>query len=382
MLVPQKARALFRQIGCFCFVLLFLAAKPIMSLNAEWISIPSADKISPRRSGHTAFSVGPSSPTFVFGGYIEQDAAQEGDPVVREVRNDLWKWDDAIQSWKQVEQSGTIPGPRLATASAVANGKAYLFGGWDPQTPGTGGIILDTVHCLDLESMEWSYLMDLPDGPTSRHVALALTGEYSNKILIHNHRCTEHVWIFDPQEQQFTKQPTTGDSPGSIGLHTATMLDENTLLVFGGAAKDGVMSNKSYLLNLKTWEWNLVDIGSSDQPCPSPRAGACLCAYTSNTMKCGILFGGAETTETGLNPKGDVWALNIDDSKKNSGHWELLKDYEESQESEQPEPRNAATLTQISSEDDATKKFLLTGGWAPFRCTWDDVFVLNLKESN
>ena len=31
------------------------------------------------------------------------------------------------------------PGPRLACASAVLGDELLLFGGWDPQTPGTGG---------------------------------------------------------------------------------------------------------------------------------------------------------------------------------------------------------------------------------------------------
>ena len=345
-----------------------------MALKAEWVSIPSAQKIAPRRSGHTAFSAGPSEPSFVFGGYIEKDPA----PFFREVKNDLWKWDNKIRNWQESKASGDIPGPRLVSASAVADGKAYLFGGWDPETAGTGGVILESVHSLDLMSLEWKKLKDLPDGPTSRHIALTLSSE--NKILIHNHRCTDHVWLFDPDTSVFTKQDTTGESPGSLGLHTATMLDENTLLLFGGAAKDGTMSNKSYVLNTKTWDWKRVDLGGNDQNCPSPRAGACLvtCAPNGSNKKCGILFGGAETTENGLNPKGDVWALHLSNGCK--GDWELLLDDKKDTEDSSiwPEPRNAATLSPITSNDDRATNFLLTGGWAPFRRTWDDVFVLSI----
>jgi Galactose oxidase, central domain/Kelch motif len=345
---------------------------PTMALKAEWIPMaPSASqRISPRRSGHTAFTDGTSA--FVFGGYIEKDPTKEGDPFFREVRNDLWRW-NTDSFIREQGMKGTVPGPRLATATACVSDKAYLFGGWDPQVPGTGGIILDTVHCLDLKTMQWSMVCTLPDGPTSRHVAVAIG---DGKILIHNFRCTDHVWIFDPTTREFTKQPTTGASPGSLGLHTATMLDEKTLLIWGGAAKDGNMSNRSYRLNLESWEWTLVKV---ENDCPSARAGACLGTYNSN---CAILFGGAETTEKGLNPKGDVWALHLS-SDNDNGRWEKLLEERtvEADDASKPGPRNAASLTPLfASNDETCKQFLMTGGWAPFRKTWDDVFMLRLSE--
>jgi Kelch motif/Galactose oxidase, central domain len=346
---------------------------PTMALKAEWIPMAplASQRISPRRSGHTAFTDGTSA--FVFGGYMEQDPAKEGDMFFREVCNDLWRWNTEAFV-REHEMKGDIPGPRLATATACVNDKAYLFGGWDPQVPGTGGIILDTVHCLDLKTMQWSRVCSLPDGPTSRHVAVALGDD---RILIHNFRCTDHVWIFDPATRDFTKQPTTGATPGSLGLHTATMLDDKNLLIWGGAAKDGNMSNRSYRLNLETWEWTLIQV---EKDCPSARAGACLGTYNAN---CAILFGGAETTDKGLNPKGDVWALHLNgDSDK--GRWEKLleeRSVEADDDASKPGPRNAATLTPMASANDENyRQFLMTGGWAPFRKTWDDVFVLRLGD--
>jgi len=48
-----------------------------------------------------------------------------------------------------------------------------------------------------------------------------------------------------------------------------------------------------------------------------------------------------------------------------------------------PEPRNAATLSPFDEGQDMdTSKFLLTGGWAPFRRTWDDVFILSIRHSS
>mmetsp|Transcript_3220 Transcript_3220/g.4910 ORF Transcript_3220/g.4910 Transcript_3220/m.4910 type:complete len:246 (-) Transcript_3220:25-762(-) len=201
-----------------------------LAFKAEWISLTStSSKVTPRRSGHTSFVVSSkkkdgsssSSTPHVFGGYIEivdddEDFGSDPDLAIttREVTNDLWKYDNTKDNnnnnnggWKRVSTLGDIPGPRLVSASGVIGEKAYLFGGWDPQTPGTGGVILDDVHCLDLETNVWSKLpLTFPDGPTSRHVAVSM--EENNIIVIHNHRCDDKfVYTFDGTS--FTKQATT-----------------------------------------------------------------------------------------------------------------------------------------------------------------------------
>jgi len=388
----------------------------VTGLKAEWIPIPS--KISPRRSGHTSFTTKDSS--FVFGGYIEEDDEDNMQSYLyrpyRYARNDLWKWDN--NSWKEVKEvTGDIPSPRLASASAVINtndntNKAYLFGGWNPTMPNTNdNTILDTVHSFDLNTHEWKKLdITMPDGPTSRHIALALPSK--NKILIHDHNCLDYVWIFDPFSTEFTKQPTTmsnnwDDDPGYLKSHTATMLDEDTMLLFGGAVRLGnfkdttVLSNGSYVLDIRTWEWKQVEIvydddNDNDIVYPSPRAGSCLVTYKTN---CAILFGGAEKNNNNnynngpqqktFNPKGDVWALHLTTNNDNNkddeiitGKWELLLDEKKKNDDDDPKPnpRNAATLTPILSSSDATTKFLLTGGWEPFVRTWDDSFILSITE--
>ena len=102
-----------------------------------------------------------------------------------------------------------------------------------------------------------------------------------------------------------------------------------------------------------------------------------MCAYNNGETKCGILFGGAERTDYGLNPKGDVWALLLADSGR-SGRWELLLNDKEASDSSMPEPRNAASVMPVAAEGKSTQ-YLLTGGWAPFRQTWDDNFLLQIS---
>ncbi len=432
-------------------------------LRAEWISLDGLSRIQPRRSGHVALvsnddesNNNNNNKLLIFGGYVEEDEAfaavgSDGSSVAastttkkRYVQQDLWQWQSPPASsssllgnqhaaptntspssslarsdptdaggWIQVQrQTGDIPGPRLVSAGAIVGNRnnkkkksAFLFGGWDPQTQGTGGVILDDVHQLDLETMRWKrHSVSLPDGPTSRHVAVALADD--RHILLHTHRCVGYVWIFDTESGTFTKQPTQGPHPSSRGLHAATRVNDHQVVLFGGAAQDGTMSNEIFLLDTTSWQWSLLT-PSSGKSSPSPRAGPCLCTYSPN---CVLLFGGAETSpKAGLVPRGDLWAFHVDQRK-----WQLLMNDDDRDGSSpkrgilqvfggsgsssnngiRPPPRNAATLSPIfldettttatttttESKEQRVKTFVLTGGWAPFRETWDDCYILRIQE--
>lgn len=405
--------------------------------TAQWIPLTPDQLIEPRRSGHTAFVHGKSP--FVFGGYAEVDtplsedssssssSTRQGQPETtqtqRFVVNDLWRWkkdnDDAKSSpkWVRIPTQGDTPGPRLVSASAVVvdknnNKKAFLFGGWDPETAGTGGSILDTVHELDLDSNSndnpytWTLLpVRTPDGPTSRHVAVAIPLQQQQQhpdtttILIHTHRCIDYVWLFDSVQQTFVQQVTTGPCPSSRGLHAAVLLGDNrTVCVFGGAAQNQAMSNETFLLDLESWQWTRLHFGNDYGP--TPRAGSCLVAIPQKEgfqQGCAaVLFGGAEATPNGLNPRADVWLLSLPPPQpgsvsNNAATWSLLlsdkDDDDDTNATNRPKPRNAATLTPIELNDNDINNnnngtshcFLLTGGWAPFRQTWGDCFVLQVN---
>jgi len=416
--------------------------------SAEWIdllspesypsqsSIPLPGKIDPPRSGAVSFSNPGNDKLFTFAGYAEvASAGGEGMPE-RYVVNDLWKFDPyndqaegkSAWGWAEVEQSDDeyIPGPRLATALAVlpgnddgaASAQAVLLGGWDPQTPGTGGVILDDVSMLDLDSLKWSQANgsgeDVPGGPTSRHVAVPLSikqpGKESieNVICLHNHRCEDQVLLLSTKNTdegsknlsaKWEHQPVTGDVPSSRGLHCAAPLinkDKTSkgMVIFGGAAQTGSMSNEAFALDVNTWEWTKLDCGTDENNIPSPRAGANLCSLDENTV---LLFGGATPDDGGLVGLDDVWVLHID-MEGGKGTWQCLAGGDQNDKVCCPPGRNAATLTQIdgkslpkdivwkesaatSDDDDERMYYLLQGGWYPFRKTYDDVFLLRVSSN-
>jgi hypothetical protein len=148
-----------------------------LNYSAEWINllsptagIASPGRIEPPRSGSVSFATGDDE-LFTFGGYAEIESAA-GTPPDRFVVNDLWKFvtyqeSSSAWGWTKIDQNnGFIPGPRLATAMAVlpSQKSAVLLGGWDPQEPGTGGVILDDVSLLDVGTLKWTQPATEEDG--------------------------------------------------------------------------------------------------------------------------------------------------------------------------------------------------------------------------
>lgn len=372
--------------------------------SADWIdlqSLPSPPgQILPPRSGANTISSGGKILTFA--GYAEELVDET---VERYVVDDLWEFvpyqeeeeENSEWGWKQriaAGQDETSPGPRLAfvMAGLPSSSNAFVLGGWDPQVPGTGGVILDDVAKLDSDSLKWSNptdadgkLSSIPEGPTSRHVAVALSDD---TICLHNHRCVDHVLLMQTLDKeqnkvQWVRQETSGDAPSSRGLHCAAAIGTN-MCIFGGAAQNQLMSNEAFVLDTTTWKWTKIDCGDN---APAPRAGACLCALDDNSV---LLFGGAKPTEGGLLGLNDVWVLHVDDLETGKGRWECLIEYQsvenDSSGSSFPPGRNAATLTEIDAKKmlpgsacaESDKCYLLQGGWAPFKKTFNDVFVLRI----
>ena len=411
--------------------------------TAEWIPVPHSS-ILPPRSGHVAFTL-QDNQVYVFGGYAEQQ--QEGDETNDETTastttgmptrypiNDLWVLDGDTMVWKCVHKAnlwgtmemtptttatttaprdGTrIPQQRLAAAAVGLTNKALVLGGWDSQEAGTGGVILNSIDMLELVSegetartdpvWKMDPSMNLGE-PTSRQIAVALS---DNTVLVHNHRCTDHVLIIelldeeDDNKMTIRRQPTTGAAPSPRGLHAASACSHGSkVVVFGGAAQSGEMSNELFVLDTITWEWSEIKV-DEDMDVPTPRASPCLCVLEeeedhplnetsqhSSRQATFVLFGGADRSlaEEGVALHGcnDLWLLHLSflhdegdpgESKTTMAKWErlLLPSL-----SPLPPGRNAATLTPLPNQ---RHTFVLQGGWYPFRKTHRETYLLKLKK--
>jgi len=160
------------------------------------------------------------------------------------------------------------------------------------------------------------------------------------------------------------------------------------------------MSNEAYVLDATSWTWTKLDTTTGDHhdaAIPAPRAGACLCPLDDDSV---LLFGGATAGENGGGLVGlnDVWVLTVD-MKSGKGVWRCLIPHRDSDGDDdgtlRPPGRNAATLNEIdvskllpngifrkkseSPADEDCKYYLLSGGWYPFRKTYNDVFLLRIS---
>lgn len=382
----------------------FLANITAHGWTAEWIPLRTSNDILPPRSGHVAFTL-KDNQVYVFGGYAEeeeQDPRQKGiTPPVRYPVNDLWALDAVSHTWKCVHETDlwsfkeentrsvkTIPQQRLAAAAVGLSSKAIVLGGWDSQEAGTGGVVLNSIDVFvpadeRMTSPMWKMDPSINLGePTSRLVAVPLSDTI---VLVHNHRCTDHVLLVelidDESQIQTRRQQTTGRSPSPRGLHAAAVCrsSHTKVVFFGGAAQSGEMSNELHVLDTTTWKWEEIQVTGH---CPSPRASPCLCLLEDSADSISkneatfVLFGGADRSlvEEGVPLHGcnDLWLLRLSfEDQCITAKWEHVPT------DSLPPGRNAATLTPLPNE---RYTFVLQGGWYPFRITHRETYLLKLTK--
>lgn len=307
------------------FVVCLILIMASETLGWAWKAL---DTIGPRVSGHAA-SRADGDRVLLFGGLT----GPAGSPV----SDELWSYEGG--TWNPLEFE-TGPGRRMYSASAVLDGSLYLFGGWDPGEPGSGGTFLDDVWRLDLETNKWTELEAMPCGPVSRHTACTV----GDMIVVHTFRS-----VLVLKDGKLTEQETTGEAPEGLSMCAVAPLGDNTMWIFGGSTKTQALSSDSYVLNTKTWVWTKLSTADG------PSARATPCAATMDDSTC-VMFGGASLGEggyeggAGLISQDDTWKCTVEGD---AAKWEKVL-------SEGPEARIAATLTLIGD-----KNFLLQGGYDP-----------------
>ncbi|KAB2009718.1 hypothetical protein ES319_D10G187100v1 [Gossypium barbadense] len=130
----------------------------------------------------------------------------------------VWSFDTETECWSVMEAKGEIPVARSGHIVVRASSVLILFGGEDAKKKK-----LNDLHMFDLKSLTWLTL-----------------------------QCT-------------------GTRPSPRSNHIATLYDDKTLFVFGGASKSRTL-NDLYSLDFETMVWSRIKIRGFH---PSPRAGCC-----------------------------------------------------------------------------------------------------------
>ena len=297
---------------------------------------PAKTILAPRVSGH-AVCGDEGGRVWLFGGLT--DGA--GSPCTSK----LFTYDEG-NGWDHVASSeGGGPGARMYAASASVKDSLFVFGGWDPEAPGTGGSFKDDVWKLDLPSLTWEQMDSLPCGPVSRHTACTVGAN----VILHTFR---GVYVLDGATGVVREQKTTGEAPLGLSMCAAAPLGETAMLVFGGSTKTQGMSSDIFVLDCTAWSWR--KLRPKGEAVPTPRGSACAAPIDASSA---VIFGGAGLGGggyeggAGLTAFSETWRVRVDGDE---ALWQLLD------ADDAPRPRVAASLSRLPSG-----RLLLHGGWDP-----------------
>lgn len=204
--------------------------------------------------------------------------------------------------WKSPQVSGAPPRQRQGhTANAVQEDRHLcVFGGIEPTGEQKVARVYNDAHLLDLQSFSWRKMEMIGHRPHARfgHTATNLPGS-SGKLLVvggrdHLSGSSEPVLagsftglhILDSERRTWSQQPFSGTPPLQAFYHSASLIDDRTVLFLasGAAVSD---TFPMYLLSLDTWHWSAP---RSSGVGPAPRIGHVAAAVGTRVYMFGGLF--------------------------------------------------------------------------------------------
>ncbi|PON56333.1 BTB-kelch protein [Parasponia andersonii] len=238
-----------------------------------WVRASASDfngNLPQPRSGHTAVSIGKSK-VVVFGGLFDKKFLS--DIVVYDIEKKLWFQPECTGSGSDGQ---VAPSPRAFHIAVAIDCHMFIFGGR------LGSNRLGDIWVLDTDVWQWSELTSFGDLPSPRDFAAA-SAIANRKIVMYGgwdgKKWLSDVFVLDTISLEWTELPVTGSLPPPRCGHTATMV-EKRLLVYGGRGGGGpIMGDLWALKGLieegileenETPAWTQLKLPG--QP-PSPRCG-------------------------------------------------------------------------------------------------------------
>ena len=261
-------------------------------------------------------------------------------------------------TWASLSSDGATPSARSRhSMSALADGTAVLFGGWD------GGALLNDVYTLTVSgtSATWASLSSDGATPSGRFshsmTALAdgtvvLFGGYDGARLNDVYTLT-----VSGTSATWASLSSDGATPSARSQHTMTALADGTAVLFGGY-NNGARLNDVYTLTVSGTSATWTSL-SSDGATPSVRSEHSMTALADGTA---VLFGGRESS---WSDKNDVDTLTVSGT---SATWASL-----SSDGATPSGRSSHSMTALA---DGT--LVLFGGWDVAFLPLNEVYTLTL----
>lgn len=203
------------------------------------------------------------------------------------------------------------------TLTDIGNGRLLLYGGQTIDHK-SGPRTLHDVHIYDMEKSHWFEPFNCQGYPRQWHTITFLPERqllicFGGEGRIPND-C--HVMVLDTEIMLWYPPTVTGDAPSSRSGHTATRLDSNLVVVFGGV-KGRKWLNTVHVLDCTVWKWIAVKVAGT---APPPRSYHTAVTVGTNRM---IVFGGnnadqcfdsvhvlektCSTVDTGCDSSVDCW---------------------------------------------------------------------------
>lgn len=206
--------------------------------------------------------------------------------------NILFCFDTGTHKWSRPDVNGVIPCARDGHSACIIDNNMYIFGGFNEEI----NQFTYQLHCLNLETMTWRYILTTGTAPNQRDFQTAnvlndciyvFGGRGYRYSPLHNQEiyCPQIMYL-DLRTRVWHKPHTTGTVPVGRRSHSAIVYNGN-LYVFGGY--NGILDqhfNDLYCFDPVQNKWSLL-IPKGCPPIPRRRH---VCLVKDKKM---YLFGGA-----------------------------------------------------------------------------------------
>jgi N-acetylneuraminic acid mutarotase len=270
-------------------------------MSNTWAELEFSGTVAPPIIGALAMNCDPvTGRLIVFGGFdrAAQDT-ESGEWVPADAMADTWAFDPVAGTWTKLEPAGTVPPARVegATAYDPTTRRLMLFGGVVPNVE-----FLNDMWAYDPAANTWKELKPsgtLPPGRSSKMVYDPSTGRMLMFGGSSEEEILNDIWAYDLTANTWTDLDPPGARPKPrVGYGMAYDASSHRVIVFGGYAfVSSRIFNDTWAYDPSTNTWTELN--------PSgvlPRPGACSLAYDPTTQRL-IMYGSGENEEVM-----DTWA--------------------------------------------------------------------------
>ncbi|XP_017769059.1 PREDICTED: host cell factor 2 [Nicrophorus vespilloides] len=265
----------------------------------------------------------------IFGGMVEYGKYSS---ELYELQASRWEWKKLKP---KAPKSGLAPCARLGHSFTLVNDKVFLFGGLANESEDPKNNIpryLNDLYALDIRSNPVQWEIPCTNGPCpparESHTGVAYIDKTNDKsyLVIYGGMSgcrLGDLWFLETNTLCWSKPSISGTTPLPRSLHTSTLIG-NRMYVFGGWVpvvaedtktspneKEWKCTGTMACLNLETFHWDDLLIGSFESIYPCARAGHC--AVGINTRL--YVWSGRDGYRKAWNNQvccKDLWYLEVD----------------------------------------------------------------------